>query len=99
MFLRKIEYFQGVLFLTTNRKDDFDDAFKSRINLTITFPELSNSSRSAIWRGLIAANGTVKLDDSWTDEIYSALGQLCFNVSDNPSTPQQCLLTCVFRVE
>ncbi|KAL3962402.1 hypothetical protein ACCO45_003925 [Purpureocillium lilacinum] len=36
VFLRKIEYFQGVLFLTTNRKEDLDEAFKSRIHVTIT---------------------------------------------------------------
>jgi hypothetical protein len=30
IFLRSIEYYQGILFLTTNRREEFDDAFQSR---------------------------------------------------------------------
>lgn len=31
IFLRLLEYFQGILFLTTNRVETFDDAFQSRM--------------------------------------------------------------------
>ncbi|KAI1108790.1 P-loop containing nucleoside triphosphate hydrolase protein [Nemania sp. NC0429] len=79
VFLRKLEYFQGVLILTTNRKQDFDDAFKSRIHVTISFPNLSNDSRSAIWKGLIKANKKVKIDDSWTEAAYKKLGEYDIN--------------------
>ncbi|GAW16579.1 hypothetical protein ANO14919_060110 [Xylariales sp. No.14919] len=79
VFLRKLEYFQGVLILTTNRKDDFDDAFKSRIHVTISFPELSADSRSKIWKGLIEANRAVKTDESWTDEAFRKLGTYDLN--------------------
>jgi ATPase family associated with various cellular activities (AAA) len=34
IFLRLLEYFQGILFLTTNRVETFDDAFQSRTSLT-----------------------------------------------------------------
>lgn len=83
MFLRKIEYFQGVLFLTTNRKQDFDEAFKSRIHVTISFPELSSPVQSAIWEKLIAANRdrNVTIDDTWNSDVFEALGGLGFNVS------------------
>lgn len=80
VFLRKLEYFQGVLFLTTNRKEDFDDAFKSRIHVTITYPTLSPEAQSAIWRNLINKN-KLQTDDSWTDEVYLELGRLNLNVS------------------
>ncbi|PTB62054.1 hypothetical protein BBK36DRAFT_61797, partial [Trichoderma citrinoviride] len=78
VFLRKLEYFQGVLFLTTNRKEDFDDAFKSRIHVTITYPALSPDAQSAIWRNLINKN-KLQTDDSWTDEVFSELGNLGLN--------------------
>ncbi|KAI0437193.1 P-loop containing nucleoside triphosphate hydrolase protein [Xylaria telfairii] len=74
VFLRKLEYFQSVLILTTNRKEDFDDAFKSRIHITITFPDLSPESRSKIWRGLIDTNTSVERDQSWTDQAFKELG-------------------------
>ncbi|KAI0184387.1 hypothetical protein EV127DRAFT_464469 [Xylaria flabelliformis] len=79
VLLRKLEYFQGVLILTTNRKDDFDHAFKSRIHVTISFPELSPDSRSKIWRALIQANEGVKRDESWTDEAFDKLGEYDIN--------------------
>ncbi len=34
IFLRLLEYFQGILFLTTNRVETFDDAFQSRKNIS-----------------------------------------------------------------
>ena len=35
IFLRLLEYFQGILFLTTNRVSTFDDAFQSRIHIAL----------------------------------------------------------------
>ena len=88
VFLRMIEYFQGVLFLTTNRKQDFDDAFKSRIHVTISYSELSTSAQSAIWKNLIETNRNVKVDNSWTEDVFFALGRLNLNVSTELSHPQ-----------
>ncbi|KAK3494182.1 uncharacterized protein B0T23DRAFT_103213 [Neurospora hispaniola] len=85
VFLRMLEYFQGVLFLTTNRKQDFDDAFKSRIHVTISYPELSPEAKSRIWQSLINTNKSVEVDESWTKDIYNALGQLNLNVNGSPS--------------
>lgn len=82
VFLRKIEYFQGVLFLTTNRKQDFDEAFKSRIHVTISYGDLSDEAQSMIWEQLITTNKDVQKDDSWTADAYSALGKLKLNVSN-----------------
>ncbi|KAM5342128.1 hypothetical protein ACJ41O_015159 [Fusarium nematophilum] len=75
----KIEYFQGVLFLTTNRKQDFDEAFKSRIHVTISYGDLSDEAQSKIWPQLITVNKDVQVDDSWTDAAFAALGKLKFN--------------------
>ncbi|KAK8187955.1 P-loop containing nucleoside triphosphate hydrolase protein [Phyllosticta capitalensis] len=53
VFLRLLEYYQGVMFLTTNRVEQFDPAFESRIHLTINYPNLDASSRRLIWRTFV----------------------------------------------
>ncbi|KAH7052147.1 hypothetical protein B0J12DRAFT_710342 [Macrophomina phaseolina] len=50
IFLRLLEYFQGILFLTTNRVETFDDAFQSRIHMGIRYDELSHHAKREIWR-------------------------------------------------
>ncbi|KFA55622.1 hypothetical protein S40293_10012 [Stachybotrys chartarum IBT 40293] len=40
VFLRVLEYYAGILFLTTNRVGDFDEAFSSRIHISLYYPEL-----------------------------------------------------------
>ncbi|KAL2172749.1 hypothetical protein VTG60DRAFT_2568 [Thermothelomyces hinnuleus] len=41
VFLRVLEYYSGCLFLTTNRVGDFDEAFTSRIHLSLYYPPLN----------------------------------------------------------
>jgi len=50
IFLRHLEYFRGVIFLTTNRVHSFDSAFQSRLHLSIRFPVLGEAERIQIWR-------------------------------------------------
>lgn len=50
VFLRVLEYYTGILFLTTNRVATFDDAFKSRIHIPIRYTDLDTASRLQIWR-------------------------------------------------
>ena len=40
VFLRVLEYYSGVLFLTTNRVGALDEAFKSRIHISVYYPPL-----------------------------------------------------------
>jgi hypothetical protein len=48
-FLRRAEYFNGMLFLTTNRVGQIDDAFISRIQVPIRFKPLSGPYLLRIW--------------------------------------------------
>lgn len=50
IFLRTMEYYRGILFLTTNRVGSFDDAFVSRIHAIIHYGNLTNENRNQIWR-------------------------------------------------
>lgn len=50
MFLRILEYYSGILFLTTNRVGAIDDAFRSRLHLTLFYPRLDRGQTLRIWR-------------------------------------------------
>ncbi|KFX94934.1 hypothetical protein V490_04075 [Pseudogymnoascus sp. VKM F-3557] len=50
IFLRLLEYFQGILFLTTNRVETFDDAFQSRIHIALRYGELSTKAKKAVFQ-------------------------------------------------
>ncbi|KAI0874099.1 hypothetical protein GGS24DRAFT_501119 [Hypoxylon argillaceum] len=39
VFLRSLEYYAGILFLTTNRVGSIDPAFKSRIHMSLFYPK------------------------------------------------------------
>ncbi|KAI1452439.1 P-loop containing nucleoside triphosphate hydrolase protein [Annulohypoxylon moriforme] len=49
VFLRSMEYYNGMLFLTTNRVGHLDDGFLSRIQVAITYKKLSVESQKRIW--------------------------------------------------
>lgn len=50
IFLRQLEYFQGILFLTTNRVETFDDAFQSRIHIALPYADLDTKAKKAIFK-------------------------------------------------
>lgn len=50
MFLRVLDYYTGILFLTTNRAGALDEAFKSRIHYKIYYPPLSRNQTLEIWQ-------------------------------------------------
>lgn len=54
VFLRSVEYYKGILFLTTNRVGQFDDAFISRIHVILRYKRLSKEDREQIWEGFFA---------------------------------------------
>jgi hypothetical protein len=57
IFLRALEYYRGVLFLTTNRVQSFDSAFLSRIHVALHYKNLRDEDRERIW-----ANNFDRLD-------------------------------------
>ncbi|KAJ7103087.1 P-loop containing nucleoside triphosphate hydrolase protein [Mycena belliarum] len=50
IFLRQLEYYQGILILTTNLIAQCDPAFESRIHFSIHYPDLDSESRKKIWQ-------------------------------------------------
>ncbi|KAF6834490.1 ATPase [Colletotrichum plurivorum] len=49
MLLRTLEYFEGTLFLTTNRVGTIDTAFMSRIHLALSYGPLSEEAKKQLW--------------------------------------------------
>ncbi|KAK0639604.1 hypothetical protein B0T16DRAFT_383304 [Cercophora newfieldiana] len=50
VFLRILDYYTGILFMTTNLPGALDEAFKSRIHYKIHFPLLSRQQTLEIWQ-------------------------------------------------
>jgi len=53
VFLRVLEYFNGLLFLTTNRVDDIDEAIVSRCIALIKYYPPDREARRQIWQVMI----------------------------------------------
>jgi hypothetical protein len=53
VFLRVLEYYTGILILTSNRVGHFDEAFRSRIQLALHYESLDQEQRHSIWANFI----------------------------------------------
>lgn len=74
IFLRVLEYYEGILFLTSNRVNTFDDAFKSRIHVPLKYNDLTVSSRKQIWKNFLGKLGdtNVKIDEKGYESLAQA---------------------------
>ncbi|KAM0506800.1 hypothetical protein ACHAP9_003139 [Verticillium nonalfalfae] len=81
IFLRQLEYFQGILFLTTNRVETFDDAFQSRIHVALRYDKLSVKAKRAIFQIFIERARTIDKvgATAFTDEDYDYLTKFDLN--------------------
>ena len=57
IFLRLMDYYHGLLFLTSNRPEVIDPAFKSRITLHLQYPELDLKARQSVWNIMLIEAG------------------------------------------
>ncbi|KAK6508672.1 hypothetical protein TWF506_010751 [Arthrobotrys conoides] len=69
VFLRVLEYYDGILILTSNRVGTFDSAFKSRIQLALHYDTLSHQQRIKIWQNFIKRLEDVAYDEIDIDEL------------------------------
>lgn len=53
IFLRTLEYYEGILFLTTNRVKNMDPAFQSRIHISMEYPDLDKVARTQVWKNFL----------------------------------------------
>lgn len=80
IFLRELEYFRGIVFLTTNLYHTIDSAFKSRVNLHLLFKPLAADARRAVWRKFLGRlpteEGQVETDVGEEDTRELALWRM-----------------------
>lgn len=57
IFLRMLDYYEGLLFLTTNRPEVIDNAILSRVMLRLEYPDLDATARAGVWRTMLTAAG------------------------------------------
>ncbi len=76
IFLRMLEYYEGILFLTTNRIDNIDAAFQSRIHVSIAYPDLTSHARRTIWKNFLEKSTLPYMVE---DKDYDELAQIELN--------------------
>jgi hypothetical protein len=76
-FLRYLEYYPGILMLTTNRVRTFDEAFVSRIHVSLHFRTLEPAVRKQIWQAFLSRAGAQ--DDAVTEEQLTGLSERDLN--------------------
>jgi len=74
VFLRVLEYFDGLLFLTTNRIDDIDEAIVSRCIALIRYHSPDQLARERIWRVMAEQFGLL-LDDALISTLAACYPQ------------------------
>lgn len=72
---RQLEYYRGILFMTTNRQDTLDKAFHSRVHLTLRYPDLDTAAKAHIWRYFTK----LRSGDGFGEEVYEQFAQLPMN--------------------
>jgi hypothetical protein len=73
IFLRYLEYFPGVIFLTTNQETEVDDAVSSRA-ISLHFDPLNATSRTKIWKSHLF-KGSSNLTEQVIHSICEAVGK------------------------
>ena len=63
VMLRLVEYFSGILFLTSNRIESLDPAFQTRITLALRYDPLDVPARAKVWSNLMVKSGLEHLVD------------------------------------
>ncbi|PYH76899.1 P-loop containing nucleoside triphosphate hydrolase protein [Aspergillus uvarum CBS 121591] len=76
VFLRCLEYYRGIMIMTSNRADAIVRAFQSRIHLTLHYPDLGVAAKEQIWRRCMAR---VRCQHALTDEEFQQLALVAIN--------------------
>jgi hypothetical protein len=79
VFLRVLEYYDGILVLTSNRVGTFDEAFKSRIQLALHYPNLGAHQRERIWENFIKRLENLKEEKVDFEDIRYHVKELAKN--------------------
>jgi hypothetical protein len=57
--LQRMETFEGIVLLTTNKEPQIDEAFRRRLRFHIEFPTPNEEEREQLWRSMIPASAPI----------------------------------------
>jgi SpoVK/Ycf46/Vps4 family AAA+-type ATPase len=72
VFLRTLEYYQGMMFLTTNRIAQIDNAIASRIHFKLKYDKLNLEQRTNIWRRFLEKAATPQGAPSYSQDAFDS---------------------------
>ncbi|KFY02063.1 hypothetical protein V490_00656, partial [Pseudogymnoascus sp. VKM F-3557] len=98
VFLRKLEYYQGIMLLTTNRVKDFDEAVQSRIHVGLKYGPLGVDTRKEIWRSFLETAKTEKGDAVYSDMQLNSLARHSLNGRQASVSSMETYVPC-FKVD
>jgi DNA polymerase III delta prime subunit len=80
VLLRCLEYYEGIIILTTNRITSFDVAVQSRMHLAIQYKDLTDEQKFEIFKNFLAKVPDSKIDGD-REKLYQNVEGLCrYNV-------------------
>jgi hypothetical protein len=79
VFLRKLEYCRGIIFLTTNRVSEFDSAILCRVHLMLKYEDLSKEAKMNIWGRFIERASTPQILGKIKSEELNVLANIKLN--------------------
>lgn len=79
IFLRRLEYYQGTMFLTTNKIENIDDAFQSRIDIILPYGDLTDEARLQVWVNFINKSGGTEAFDLTEQQVQQLARQYNLN--------------------
>lgn len=89
ILMRTLEYYEGILFITSNRAENIDAALRSRIHVSLEYPKLATESKARIWKDLV---GGFKQRAEITDADVNELAKLKLNGRQIKNTLKTALL-------
>jgi ATPase family associated with various cellular activities (AAA) len=99
IFLRLLEYYEGTMFLTTNRVSTIDPAFESRIDVSINYPDLTPELRYQIWAKFLFRSEQIQAGLDLTEKELGPLAQLNLNGRQIKSAVKTAQLLATSKVE
>ncbi|CZR44597.1 uncharacterized protein FPRO_14350 [Fusarium proliferatum ET1] len=103
-FLRRMEYFKSLLFLTTNRVGQIDDAFISRVHVAIGYQALDEETRRKVWGGFFRklvreCAGKVQISPVAKKWVLDTAGETNLNGRDIRNALQTAITLAEFESE
>lgn len=76
MVITSLNPITGILILTTNRVGTFDEAFKSRIQLSLHYQRLTEAQRVTIWENFLERLDTIDEESVNVDDLRRNVREL-----------------------